>query len=171
MNKKLLVVAVAMMSALTVLAHGYRHHGGPSWGPRHQVGYAHYHRGVQVAPNYHVMHGGHHYHSGAAFVGGVVGGVVGAMVAPRTTVVTTPTVVAAPAAVYPVYPASQAVYVNGQQVVSSDGVVTAAPAGVTTVTTSYGVNTTRYQVWIPGHWRNGDPYRGAEWVPGHYETK
>ena len=148
MNKKLLVVAVTIMTAVVALAHG-RYHSGSSWGPRHQVGYSGYHRGVQYVPNHHVQYcGGHYHHTGM-----LVGGVVGAAVVPTPTYVATPTVVQQNLT-GAVYVPSQAVYVNGVQVT---GVRTAPSIQVTTAE----------QRWYNGQYliQNGQ----LTYVPGHWE--
>ena len=170
MNKKLIVVAAIIVAGMTALA---RPHGcGPRWsgGP--------YHHGVQ-----HVhYHGGHHCHgrSGWSYAAGVatgalIGGLINpapaAVVVQQPAVVTTP-VVTTPVVTTPVYQApvtrvitpvnNNAVYVNGRQVISGQGVQIANP-----VETIYAAPPVR--TWVNGYYQDVGQRGQQVWVPGHWE--
>jgi hypothetical protein len=165
MNKKLIVVAAIIVAGMTALA---RPHGGP--GPRWSGGP--YHHGVQR-----VHHGGHYYHhgrSGWSYAAGVAtGALIGGLInpAPAAVVVQQP-VVTTPVVTTPVYQApvtrvitpvnNNAVYVNGRQVISGQGVQIASP--VETIYVAPPVRT-----WVNGYYQDVGQHGQQVWVPGHYE--
>ena len=178
MNKKFIIVAIAVAVAASVFARGP---GGPSGhggfgGPR--PGGPAMRGGFRGGPGFHHNggwgRGGRNFWPG--FVGGVVGGIIGNTIAtswntvPVITapVVTTP-VVATPIVTTPAVPVLPPQTVVVQQPVSY---TSTAPNGAVEVHTSpMTINvpgTTPGRTWISGHYvTNG--YGARVWVPGHWE--
>ena len=144
MNKKLIVVAAIIVAGMTALAR---------------------------------PHGGHYYHhgrSGWSYAAGVAtGALIGGLInpAPAAVVVQQP-VVTTPVVTTPVYQApvtrvitpvnNNAVYVNGRQVISGQGVQIASP--VETIYVAPPVRT-----WVNGYYQDVGQHGQQVWVPGHYE--
>lgn len=146
MNKKAIVMAVALVASLGVFA---APHGGPRGGGHGRPGPAMHHGGGHHG-------GGHHHHGGAwgrggshfwpGFIGGVVGGMIYDAVTPSPKVVVTTPVVTTPVVTTPVVTTP----------------VVAAPVA------------TVQNVWVEGRYVDQVQPNGViirVWQPGHYEQR